>query len=154
MARDSLGWRASRAIKDKAKEKILLAKEDVPLLALLVAEFVLTLVIVLAIILYLDGRFNEMEFPFNLIIFAAIVYAVLHFYQYTEAFRRLRGMKRESSFRIFLLEFAIFLVVAISGYIYQDPSINTLPYPFNILLFLAVLSVPLWLYVKEKFIEK
>ncbi len=149
----SLAWETTFFLKDKAKERAFNLKNDTPLIALYVAEFILTLVLVAAILLYLDGRFNQIEFPFNLFIFAAILFGVMHFYNYTKPFREWRGIKRESSFRAFMLEFVIFAIVVVSGYIYQDPTINIIPYPFNFLVFLAALSVPLYFYVNEKFIE-
>jgi len=152
MARKGLAWESSFLIKDKVKEKLQLFK-DVHWLALVFAEFLLTLVLVAGILLYLDGRFNTIDFPFNLILFAAIGYGVLHFYRYTEAFRNLRGMKRETSFKSFVLEFIIFVVVVFSAYLYQDPAINILPYPFNFVLFLIVLASPLYFYVNEKFVR-
>src|SRR3989344_552272 len=86
-------------------------------------------------------------------IFSAIVLGVLHFYRYTESFRFVRGMKRRSTFKTFALEFIIFMVVIVSAYIYQDPNTNTLQYPLNLLLFLAVLAIPAYFYIKEKFLQ-
>ena len=149
----SLGWETTFFLKNKAKERAFNLKNDAPLLALYVAEFILTLVLVTAILLYLDGRFNQIEFPFNLLIFAAIVFGVMHFYNYTKPFREWRGIKRSSSFRAFMLEFIIFAVVVVSAYIYRDPTINIIPYPFNFLVFLAALSIPLYFYVNEKFVK-
>jgi len=144
---------SSKTITSKARQKISSAKDDPRLLALLLVEFILTIILVAAIALYLDGRFNQVESPFNLIIFAAIVLGVLHFYRYTESFRFVRGMKRRSTFKTFALEFIIFMVVIVSAYIYQDPNTNTLQYPLNLLLFLAVLAIPAYFYIKEKFLQ-
>ncbi len=150
----SIANESSKLIREKTKEKLFLIKTDPSLIALLFVEFVLTLIIVGAILLYLDGRFNTIQPPFNLFIFGAIVFAVLHFYKYTEVFRKVRGMKRESSFKSFLLEFSIFIILVFSAYIYQDPTINIVPYPFNLVLFLGLLAVPVYLYVDENFLKK
>jgi|SRR3989344_3584148 len=149
----SIGWESSRLIREMAKEKLLITKNDLPLAALVFVEFVLTLIIVAGILLYLDGRFNQLEFPFNLFVFAAIVYAVLHFYNYTRVFRETRGMKRESSLKALLLEFLIFIIIVSAGYIYQDPGVDIAPYPLNLALFILVLIPPVYLLINEKFIS-
>ncbi|PIN84669.1 MAG: hypothetical protein COV47_06190 [Candidatus Diapherotrites archaeon CG11_big_fil_rev_8_21_14_0_20_37_9] len=146
----SIANESRKLIVDKIKEKLSLAK-DAPYIAYLLVEFALTLIIVGAIAIYLDGRFNQIEFPFNLFLFGIIVYGVLHFYNYTAVFRKIRGIKREASVKQLILEFAIFMILVASAYIYQDPLINTLPSPFNIIIFLAVLAVPITLYIKERF---
>ena len=145
-----LAWETSYLIEDKLKEKLALAK-DIQWLALIIVEIFLTLILVGSIVVYLDGRFNTIEFPFNLIIFAVIAYAVMRTYSYTENFRELRGMKRHNSFRTFILEFVIFLVIVFSTFLYQDPNINIFPPPFNVIIFLGVLAIPVYLYVTEVF---
>ncbi|MAG17983.1 MAG: hypothetical protein CL944_00745 [Candidatus Diapherotrites archaeon] len=152
MAKKGLAWESSFLIKDKAKEKFLLFK-DIHWTALVIVEFFLTLILVGGILLYLDGRFNTIDFPINLVIFAAIGYGVLYFYRYTEQFRTLRGMKKETSFKSFILEFIIFIVIVGSAYLYEDPNINILPYPFNIFLFVILVGIPLYFYVNEKFVR-
>ena len=144
---------SSVLIKDKAKEKFVSAKNDLQLIAFWIVEFFLTLILVGAILLYLDGRFNTIEFPFNLIIFAGIGYGVLHFYRYTESFREVRQMKHKDNFKSFVLEFIIFILIIASTYIYQDPTINIIPYPFNFIIFLILLSIPLYFYIKEKYLK-
>lgn len=146
--RKGVAWETSYFLKDKAKEKLALVK-DIQWLALIIMELFLTLILVGAIVIYLDGRFNTIQFPFNLIIFAVIAYAVMRVYSYTENFRELRGMKRETSFRAFVLEFIIFLVIVFSTFLYQDPNINIFPSPFNVIVFLVVLAIPVYLYLKE-----
>ena len=150
--RKGFAWETSYLLKDKAKEKLALVK-DVQWLALIIMEIFLTLILVGSIVIYLDGRFNTIEFPFNLIIFAAIAYAVMRVYAYTENFRELRGMKRESSFRAFVLEFIIFLVIVFSTFLYQDPTINIFPFPYNFLIFLILLVIPLYFYMKEQYFK-
>jgi len=148
MSKKGIAWETTYFLRDKAKEKLVLAK-DIQWLALVIMEIFLTLILVGAIVIYLDGRFNTIQFPFNLIIFAGIAYAVMRTYSYTENFRELRGMKRENSFRAFVLEFIIFLVIVFSTFLYQDPNINIFPSPFNVIVFLAVLAIPVYLYLKE-----
>ncbi|MCR4335523.1 MAG: hypothetical protein NUV57_03225 [archaeon] len=152
MAKKGLAWESSFLIKDKAKEKFQLFK-DIHWTALVIVEFLLTLILVGGILIYLDGRFNTIDFPLNILLFAVIGYGVLHFYRYTEQFRNLRGMKKESSFKSFILEFVLFIVIVSSVYLYEDPNINTLPYPFNIFLFVIIISIPLYFYVNEKFVR-
>ncbi len=153
-SRNSFGWQVSYLIKDKAFEKLFKLK-DAHYSALLVVEFFLTMIIVAGIGLYLDGRFNTLEAPFNLFIFAAIIYAVLHFYNYTSAFRKNRydSIRRNSSLKATVLEIVILFVIIISAQIYNDQGLHTLPYPFNLLLFLVVLAIPLYFYVEEKFLK-
>ena len=88
-----------------------------------------------------------------ILIFAVIVFAVLHFYHYTKFFRKLQKIKHESSIKLLVLEFAIFLIIMVSAYIYQDPLINILPNPFNVIVFLIILAVPVYLYIEEKFLK-
>ena len=54
---------SSSLIKGKTLEKLLNLKQNPRFAALLFVEFVLTIILVGAIILYLDGRFNTIEFP-------------------------------------------------------------------------------------------
>lgn len=148
--RKGVYWETSYFLKDAVKEKLAMAK-DIRWIALVIMELFLTLILVGSIVVYLDGRYNTIEFPFNLIIFAAIAYAVLRVYSYTENFRELRGMKRETSFKTFILEFIIFLIIVFSTFLYQDPTINIFPSPFNVIVFLVVLAIPVYLYMKEVF---
>ncbi len=151
-SRDSFWWRVTRVLKDKAIERALKFK-DTRYTALLVVEFILSMIIVASIVLWLDHRYNAVEFPFNILLFGLSLYAVLHFYNYTAIFRRQRAMKRATSFRIFLLEFLIFAIIAVGGYVYQDPAINTLPYPLNFTLFLVILIPVTFIYINEKFLK-
>lgn len=150
----SVAWESSLLIKDKTIEKILSLKNP-QYLALLIVEFFLTLVLVGAIIFYLDGRFSMVEPPFNLFVFAAILYAVYKLYSYTLIFRENRtdAIKRNSSMKITVLEIIIFLFVFFSASLYYNKEIDLFPYPFNFITFLVVLSVPLYFYVKEKFLK-
>lgn len=145
-------WRVTHVLKDKAIERLLRFK-DRQYTALLIVEFILSMIIVASIALWLDHRYNVVEFPFNIFLFGLTLYAVLHFYNYTDVFRRQRALKRKSSFRIFLLEFLIFVIVLAGGYVYQDPAIDTLPYPLNFILFLLILIPVLWVYVGQKFLK-
>ncbi len=149
---DGFYWRVTRVLKDKAVERLLRFK-DRQYAALLIVEFILSMIIVASIALWLDHRYNVVEFPFNIFLFGLALYAVLHFYNYTDVFRRQRALKRKSSFRIFLLEFLIFVIVLVGGYIYQDPAINTLPYPLNFILFLVILIPLTYIYITEKFLK-
>lgn len=151
-ARDSIWWQATHVIKDKAIEKALRFK-DPQYSALLFVEFVLSIIVVAAILLWLDHRYNVVEFPFNVFLFAVVIYAVIHFYKYTELFRQEKALKRKSSVRIMLLEFTIFAIVLVAGYAYLDPKIDTMVYPYNVLLFLLVLLPVSYVYVNEKFIK-
>ncbi|GEM_PF-4791075 len=152
-SRDGFYWRVTHIIKDKAIERLLKFK-DKQYTALLLVEFILSLIIVGAVALWLDHRYNVVTFPFNIFLFALTLYAVLHFYNYTAIFRKRRQIKRATSFRIFLLEFLIFLILMVSGYVYQDPNINTLQYPLNFMLFLVILIPVLYVYMNEKFIKQ
>ena len=143
---------SSALILRRSKEKLLRLKEP-QYFALGILEFILTLILITGIVLFLDGRYNTIQPPFNIFIFGAIIFAVLHTYNYTQQYRLEKATKRKTSLRIFLLELAIFLVILVSTYIYQDPSINTLPRPFNFILFLAILVVPVYFYVNEKFVK-
>lgn len=147
-------WESTETIFSKAGEKLASLK-DPRYSALLMVEFFLTLILVGGILLYLDGRFNTIEPPFNFLVFAGLAYAVLHFYRYTEVFRRSRSdaIRRNSSFKTFALEFIIFLIVVFSAYIFYNSDIDTLPYPFNIFLFVIILSIPLYFYIDEKFLR-
>ena len=150
----SWGWAASHAIKDKAFEKLFALKEP-RYAALLLVEFLLTMLIVAGIVLYIDGRFNQLQTPLNIFAFAGICFAAIHFYNYTSAFRKSRknGIQRTSSIKTLALEFILFLIIAVSAFVYYDPKINTLPYPYNIVFFLAILAVPLYFYINEKFLK-
>ncbi len=150
----SWGWQAGYAIKDKFFEK-LLNLNDKKYAALLLIEFFLTMLIVAGILLYLDGRFTSMEPPLNIFAFAAICFAAIHFYNYTASFRRARknATARNNSLKAAILEFAIFFVIVISAYVYYDPAINVVQYPYNLLLFLGILVIPLSMYINEKFLR-
>lgn len=121
--------------------------------ALLMVEFFLSMVLVASIAIWLDYRFNVIEFPFNILFFSAVLYGIFHFYRYTESFRNANTTRRQKSFRTFFMEFLIFAVVVSAGYIYQDPKINTLQYPFNFILFMLVLLPLAYFYVNEKFLK-
>ena len=151
----SWGWAASHAIKVKAVEKLLQLR-DPRYAALLMIEFFLTMLIVAGMILYIDGRFNQLEAPLNLFVFAGIVFAAVHFYNYTHSFRQSRAnrIKRASSIRTLALEFMLFLIVLISAWVYADPRINILPYPANLIFFLLIIAVPLYFYINEKFLPR
>ena len=152
-SRESIWWQATHAIKDKALQRLLKFR-DRQYTALFVVEFILSLIVVASILFWLDHRYNVIEFPFNLFIFGLSLYAVLHFYNYTALFRKQRQMKRHSSLRIVVLEFLIFLILVAGGYVYQEPAINTLPYPANLILFLVVLLPVLYVYINEKFLKQ
>ncbi|VVC00529.1 Uncharacterised protein [uncultured archaeon] len=145
-------WQSSKALKNKAVEKVLHLK-DKRYVALLLVEFVLAMAVVASIIFWLDYRYNVVEFPFNIIIFGLCIFAVLRFYSYTAQFRAEREMQRRTSFRIFLLEFLIFMILVSAAYIYQDRAINTLPYPYNFALFLVVLLPMVFIYINEKYLK-
>ena len=151
-SRDGFWWRVTHVVKAKAVERLLKFR-DRKYAALILVEFILSMVIVGAIALWLDHRYNAIEFPFNIFLFALALYTVLHFYNYTAIFRKQRAMKRATSFRIFLLEFLIFLILTVGGYVYQDHTINVLPYPFNFMLFLVLLIPVTYIYVNEKFVK-
>ena len=150
----SWGWEAGYAVRDKALEKLFELK-DPRYAALLLIEFFLTMLIVAGMVLYIDGRFNQLDSPLNLFAFAGICFAAMHFYNYTAVFRKSRrnAIQRNSSIRTLALEFVIFLIVLISAYVYANPKINTLPYPYNFVLFLAIIAVPLYFYIDEKFVK-
>ncbi len=147
-------WQVSFTLRDKAREKIAQLR-DPQLAALLIVEFLLTMALVAAILIYLDPEVDAISFPFNLVVFALIAFGTLRFYGYTGDFRanRKNAVRRNSSFRAFALEFIILLVIVSAAYVYQSPSLNTLPKPLNYILFLAVLSIPLCFYMKEKFLD-
>jgi len=156
MARkESWGWAAGYAVKDKAFEKLFQLKEP-RYAALLLIEFFLTMLLVGGLLLYIDGRFSQLQAPLNIFVFAAICMAVFHFYNYTSSFRAARKneIRRNSSLKTMALEFIMFMIVVLSAYVYYDPAVNLLPYPFNIAFFLAILSAPLYLYIREKFISE
>ena len=145
--------RATETISAKAVEKLLRFK-DPQYAALLFLEFFLSLVVVASIVFWLDYRYNKLEFPFNILFFFASLFIVVRLYKYTARFRQERAMKRRTSFRIALLEFLVFAIIVASGYVYQDQRINTLPYPFNFVLFLVILLPVVWAWVNEKFLKK
>ncbi len=58
-------------------------------------------------------------------------------------------MKHKDNFKSFVLEFIIFILIIASTYIYQDPTINIIPYPFNFIIFLILLSIPLYFILKK-----
>ncbi|MBI4210740.1 MAG: hypothetical protein HY544_04515 [Candidatus Diapherotrites archaeon] len=147
-------WDVSYLLIDKAREKVRTVLSDKHLAALLAAEFFLTLAIIGAIYVFLDARISTLQEPFNFIIFGIALYAIIHIYTYTQSYRasRTNSIMRRKNLRTFLLELAIFSIVVISAYIYQNPALNVAPYPFNILIFLLVLSWPLYFYVQEKFV--
>jgi len=58
----SIGWESSKLITDTAKEKIENVKNDPQWIALIALQFLLVLVLVGAIIIYLDVRFATIEF--------------------------------------------------------------------------------------------
>lgn len=150
----SIGWESSKLIAETAKEKIANIKNDPQWIALIIMQFLLVLVLVGAIIIYLDVRFATIEFPFNLIIFAAISYGVLRTYSYTENYRNKKEFQKASSYKIFVYEFAIFLIVLFSTFIYEDPTINLIPYPYNFVTFIVLLIAPVYLYIKEVYWKK
>ncbi|HLC78983.1 MAG TPA: hypothetical protein VJG83_01000 [archaeon] len=154
MRQKSIWWQASFLLKDKTFEKLTSLKEP-RYVALLLVEFFLTMILVGAILLYLDGRFNTIEQPFNLFIFGAILFAVAHFYNYTSYFKQESPhlIRRSSSLKTLILEFVIFLIVLFSAYIYADPAIDILPYPQNLVVFAVALIIPLYIYINEKFIN-
>ena len=151
---DSWGWLASYAIKDKAVQK-LLALKNPRYAALLLIEFFLTMLLVGGMVLYLDGRFNQLDWPLNFFVFAGICFAVFHFYNYTKFYRETRRHKirRRTSLKTIALEIIIFLIILISGYFYYNTGANIIPFPYNFIFFLAILAVPLYFYINEKFVN-
>ncbi len=152
--RESVYWEATSAIWSAAKSKLSQLR-DPRYAALLLIEFFLTMLVVAGMALYIDGRFNQLDWPLNFFVFAAIVFAAIHFSNCMRPFRASRkgAIKRASSLKTIALEFIIFLIVLISAWVYTDKSINILPYPANLLFFLLALSVPLYFYIGEKFIS-
>lgn len=145
------GWDTTNMIIGKAIEKLSRFK-DRQYTALIVLEFILAMIILGAFLAYIDPATNKIDPPLNFIIAGAIIFAVLHFYNYTKSFRLLKGTKRKTSVKIIFLELLIFCIIAVSAYLYQNKSINTLPYPYNFILFFVVLLVPLYFYINEKFV--
>ncbi|MEM4256823.1 MAG: hypothetical protein QXZ13_01565 [Candidatus Diapherotrites archaeon] len=119
--------------------------------ALLLLEFILSMIVLLGLLIYIDPIRNNIDPPFNFIIFAGIIFLVFWIYNYTKIFRSLAVSKRKTSIRIFMLELTIFGLLLSSLYFYKNTSINLLPYPFNIIFFLCIISIPLYFYIKEKF---
>ena len=167
MKHKGFGWEASSLIAWKFREKISTVKKDRHLLALLFTEFALSMTLVTAIVLYLDGRYNIIEYPFNLMIFAVLVFGVMHVYRYTEKYRDYKGMKKEGSFKIMVLELALLALFVAGIYVYQDPNLNIVPsacidylhnqYSCSLLgvgVFLLVALIPLYFYINEKFVKK
>ena len=85
--------RPYKTIKDAARKKILGAKEDHKIPALLLIEFIFVIAVVASIAVYLDPEVNIVPpglmpaFPFNIIIFALVLFAVFWLYGYTGWFR-------------------------------------------------------------------
>lgn len=148
----SLWWKATFSIKDKLEEKINRLK-DPTYAALTILEFVLCMIILVGLLLYIDPKRNVIQAPFNFIIVGGIIFVVLHIYRYTNFFRKYNTKKRKSSLKILFLELLISAILIGSTFIYQDATLNTLAYPFNFLLFLAILCIPLYFYINEKFVE-
>jgi uncharacterized membrane-anchored protein len=146
-----IGWDATKLIVEKAIQKLSRLK-DLQYTALIALEFILAMVVLFAFLVYIDPSTNKVDPPFNFIITGAIIFAALHLYNYTSNFRKLKVAKRKSSLKIAFLELFIFTIIVVSAYIYQNKTINTLPYPFNFILFLAILSIPLYFYINEKFV--
>lgn len=150
MVRD-LFWASSDSIRKKAIEKLRKFKNP-QYAALMALEFVLSMIILAGLLIYIDPKTNSIEPPLNIIMFGAILILVLQIYRYTEIFRAAKTTKRKASIKTIGLEIIVCAIIIASAYIYRDPKINVIAYPFNLFLFLAVLCVPLYFYVKEKFL--
>ena len=151
MGADSIWWRATFSVAAAAKSKLRRLK-DRNYLALVCLEFMLMAIILAALLIYIDPDTNTLQPPFNFLLFGGIVLIVMYVYRYTESFREYNVSKRKTSLRIFSYELLISGIVVAAAIVYKDPTLNTLPYPFNFLLFLGILSIPLYFYVNEKFV--
>ena len=74
-------------IKISAKTKLIGAKDDSRVLALLLLQFIFVMVIVVSIALYLDPETNIIGFPWNIIGFVIFVAGSFWLYSYTKFFR-------------------------------------------------------------------
>lgn len=74
-------------IKISAKNKLIGAKDDSRVLALLLLQFTFVMVIVVSIALYLDPETNIVPFPWNIIGFVIFVAGSFWLYSYTKFFR-------------------------------------------------------------------
>ncbi len=142
--------RSLNEIDELIRKKIMKIKTP-PYFALLLLEFILSMVVLLGLLVYIDPVTNQIDPPFNFIIFGGLVLLVFYIYNYTSSFRLVSASKRRTSLRIFMLEVIIFGLILSSLYFYKNTGINLIPYPFNIIFFLCIISVPLYFYIKEKF---
>jgi len=73
-----------------------------------------------------------------------------------KAVKRLQELKKEPTNKPVLLLVAnkqMIEEIVFSTFLYQDPNINIFPYPLNFLIFLIVLVIPLYFYMKERFFK-
>lgn len=75
-------------VKQTAKEKLHVAKTEPRVPALLVMEFFLVMVLVLATFIYLDPEYNILPWPFNVLVFLAVLAIVAYLYHYSKPFRK------------------------------------------------------------------
>lgn len=80
-------------IADKIKGKIADAKQDPRVAGVVVLEMVLTLILAIGIIVYLDPDVNLVPFPQNAIGFLTILIITVFLYRYSKAFRLERKRK-------------------------------------------------------------
>jgi len=74
-------------IKSSAKNKVVGAKNDSRVLALLLLQFIFVMVFVISIAIYLDPATNIVPFPWNIIGFVLFVAGSFWLYSYTKFFR-------------------------------------------------------------------
>lgn len=71
-----------------AVEKLSAAKKEPRIPALLIVEFFLSLVLVLATIVYLDPKYNLVPWPYNIFLFLIILGIVVYLYGFSKPFRK------------------------------------------------------------------
>ncbi|MBU0635865.1 hypothetical protein KKE06_02455 [Candidatus Micrarchaeota archaeon] len=75
-------------VKKTTKEKLGIAKKVPQIPALLVLEFFLIMVLVVATFIYLDSEYNVIAWPFNVFLFLIVLGIVAYLYTYSEEFRK------------------------------------------------------------------
>jgi hypothetical protein len=70
-----------------AVEKLSTAKKEPRIPLLLIVEFFLSMVLVIATIVYLDPKYNLVPWPYNIVLFLIILGIVVYLYGFSKAFR-------------------------------------------------------------------
>ncbi len=71
-----------------AIEKLSAAKKEPRIPALLIVEFFLSMILVLATIIYLDPKTNLVPWPLNVVLFLIILGIVVYLYGFSKPFRK------------------------------------------------------------------